>query len=200
MAGKPDKPDNIVVPPFPRPTWEADKVAGSLVALYEWATVHTLAAVHWYLGKKRSKARASRWLRLAAILLVTAGGGFPVLVTTFGSDDSLLGVGYILLAAAAGCLAIDRFFGISTAWMRYLTTELTLQRELQRFQVEWAKLSARCGPTLSIAEITEHLNLLGAYVDRVSDEMAAETKAWVEEFRGSLTELSNHATSRSTPP
>ena len=193
MAGKPD---NIVVPPFPRPSWETDRATGSLVALYDWATAHTLTAVGWYLAKKSGKARASRWLRLAAILLVTAGGGFPVLVTTFGRDDSMLGVGYILLAAAAGCVAVDRFFGISTAWMRYLTTELALQRELQRFHLEWATLSATCGPRLDQDEIAAHLALLTKFVDRVSAEMAAETKAWVDEFRGSLTELSNHATAR----
>lgn len=200
MASKPgNKPGNVVVAPFPRPSWEPDRAADSLVALYEWACAHTLTAVHWYLHKKSVKAKASRRLRLAAIVLVTAGGAFPVLVSTFNQDDALLGVGYLLLGAAAGCVAIDRFFGISTGWMRYLSTELTLQRELQRFHVDWAKLSARVGPTLSAVEIDAHLTLLGDFVDRVSEEMAAETKAWVEEFRGNLTELTT-AAARPAPP
>lgn len=193
------KPGNIVVPPFPRPSWEPERAAASLAELYDWACNHTIEAVHWYLGKKAIKAKASRRLRLAAILLVTAGGGFPVVVTTFDRSNALLGVGYLLLGAAAGCVAVDRFFGISTGWMRYLTTELALQRELQRFHVDWAKLSARAGTTLSAAEIEAHLTLLGEFVERVSDEMAAETKAWVDEFRGSLTELSNTAAARPSP-
>jgi hypothetical protein len=191
------KPVNIVVPPFPRQSWQPDQAATALAELYDWACTHTTAAIDWYLEKKAVKARGSRWLRLAAILLVTAGGSFPVLVSTFG-NDSLLGIGYLFLAGAAGCVAVDRFFGISTAWMRYLTTELTLQRELQRFHVEWSKLSARCGSLLTADEVEAHLTLLGTFVDRVSEEMEAETRAWVEEFRGSLTELTSTATARTT--
>lgn len=191
---------NVLVAPFPQLSWEPDLAAASLADLYRWACSHALAAIQWYLDKKASNARASRSLRLAAILLVTAGGALPVLVTTFDQDTALFGLGYLLLGAAAGCVAVDRFFGISTAWMRYLTTEVTLQRELQRFQVAWARLSVRCAPVPSATEIDEHLALLGAFVDRVSEEMAAETKAWVEEFRGSLAELNQTATPRPAVP
>ncbi|HEY0640615.1 MAG TPA: SLATT domain-containing protein [Pseudonocardiaceae bacterium] len=196
MAGRQE---NIVAPRFPRPSWDPAAARDELAALYDWAEAHTTSAVTWYLDKKRGKARLSRWLRLGAIVFFTVGGGFPVVVSSFGASNNLLGVGYLFLAAAAGCLAIDRFFGVSTAWMRYLTTELALQRALQRFQLEWAALSA--APVVEGGvDVSGHLELLTAFVDEVAHEMASETAAWVEEFRGNLTELSTHTTARGPQP
>lgn len=52
-------------------------------------------------------------------------------------QESLGHFGYIFLALAAGCVAMDKFFGFSSNWMRFMTTSLALQRHLAEFEMDW---------------------------------------------------------------
>jgi hypothetical protein len=43
-------------------------------------------------------------------------------------------LGYVMLALAAACVGFDHFFGLSTGWMRFMVTEMSLQQVLAEFQ------------------------------------------------------------------
>lgn len=43
----------------------------------------------------------------------------------------------IVLGIAAGLVMLDRFFGFSTAWVRYISTELHLRQILDEFRLDW---------------------------------------------------------------
>jgi hypothetical protein len=51
--------------------------------------------------------------------------------------------GYVLPALAAACIGFDRFFGISSGWMRSMTTAQALERRLEQLQHDWAAECAR---------------------------------------------------------
>ena len=131
---------------FPELTWDGDDaVRGPLLHLYRYATFVGEDAISWYFRKKRWKARIGRLLRFLAIFLTTAGGLLPFVVASglFNDTDDRFKwsqLGYILLALAGGCVLLDKFFGFSSAWVRYVTTALALQRHLARFQFDWATL------------------------------------------------------------
>jgi hypothetical protein len=42
----------------------------------------------------------------------------------------------VLLALAAACIGFDRFFGISSGWMRSMTTAQALERRLEQLQYD----------------------------------------------------------------
>jgi len=46
--------------------------------------------------------------------------------------------GYILIALGGDLFLFDRYFGFSTSWMRYMTAQMALQRNLEKFQLSWA--------------------------------------------------------------
>ena len=111
--------------PFPTVAMEQwHDTESALAKLYRYAEGRAIEATDWYLQDKRGKRIWSRGLRLLAILLVTAGALQPLLDAA-APGPSRTAWGYVLLALAAACIGLDRFFGLSSGWMRSMTTSRT---------------------------------------------------------------------------
>ena len=109
---------------LPAIEWE-DGLAG-LRDLYGWVEQFAGETIDWYMSEKKRKARWSRSLRALAAILATLGGAIPVAALAAGKP--VYGNwGFVLLALAAGTLAYDRFFGYSSAWLRYMATAINLR-------------------------------------------------------------------------
>jgi SMODS and SLOG-associating 2TM effector domain 2 len=108
--------------PFPTAAMDQWHDTGAaLTQLSRHAEGRAIEAIDWYLQDKRGKRIWSRGLRLLVILLVTAGGLQPLLDAA-APGPSRTAWGYVLLAQAAACIGFDRFFGVSSGWMRAMTT------------------------------------------------------------------------------
>jgi hypothetical protein len=153
------------------------------------------------------RAWLSQALRLGAIFFVTMGGLVPLLrAAQIWPLDGATGktpyvdlgqVGYVSFAAAAGCIALDRFFGLSTSWMRYITTAFAIQRLLAEFQLEWAVLQVKLSGRQPTREQAEQMLLkLKAFRSEVLELVERETQSWVSEFQTNLAELYRMSRSR----
>jgi hypothetical protein len=173
---------------FPELAWgEADQLA-SLETVYHWVEGEAIRAASWYLHEKKAKSRWSRALRVAAILFATAGAGLPFIAANNGVVD--FEWGYVLLALAAGAVAMDRYFGFSTAWMRYITAEQAIQRRLQELQFYWVSTQIARGDRVPSAhEVAAELDKLAAAAAAIGEEVRTETMAWAEEFQTNIGEL-----------
>jgi hypothetical protein len=114
----------------------------SINMIYQYAEAKSTQTINWYLGHKKQKAVCSRVLRFGAIVLTTLGGIAPV-VSSIGwlgpRPNEIMGkAGYLLLATAAACVGLDKFFGISSGWMRYISAALSLQKAQSEFRLDWA--------------------------------------------------------------
>ena len=159
-----------------------------------------LAAIDWYLKRKAAKSWISTSLRLGAILFTALGGLFPILagieqlpqwLQWLGKDPSQYG--YIALALAATCLGLDHFFGFSTAWMRFMTTQFALQKALAEFQIDWIMLLKEREKNPDPAQEKKMLERLKAFRLQVLSEIEKETLTWVEEFKSNLKQLEEQA-------
>lgn len=161
----------------------------ALTTLYRHAEDKALQAIDWYLRDKRSKKLSSRVLRAVAIILAAAGGVQP-LVSIARPGQGNAGWGYVLLALAAACIGFDRFFGLSSGWMRAISTAQAIQSSLERFQFEWA---ATCACTAMLParpeQVLDRLQLLRAFSEQLLDLVRGETAEWVVEFQSSLSSL-----------
>jgi hypothetical protein len=169
--------------------------------LREWAEQQAEDAIAWYLRDKKLKRSASKLIRAMAVALAVAGGIAPLQTAVTGGHATSLG--YVLLAVAAGCMAFDYFFGLSSGWMRDITALQAMQRELTRFRLAWAAahlLPAESPPANTegqdvkvrqIALISELATAVGEIVDK-------ETSDWLTEFRSSLRRLNEQADVRRT--
>jgi SMODS and SLOG-associating 2TM effector domain 2 len=176
--------------PFPDQAlhqWQDPEAA--LALLYRHAEARAIDAVDWYLEDKRGKRAWSRALRVVAILLVIAGGLQPVLdAAAVGRGEPAWG--YVLLALAAACVGFDRFFGLSSGWMRTMTTAQALRRRLELLQYDWAVECAKAATrTVDGKQILTRVALLRAFADDAAALMQQETSEWVSEFQSNLVQV-----------
>lgn len=171
--------------PFPIVTAERWKQPEAVLAeFYNNAQARAIDACEWYLIDRRGKKTASRLLRGLALLLAAGGGLIPLANVTTG--QSVSGWGYLLLAGAGVCFGFDRFLGLSTGWMRDMTTAQRIQRRLQLFQFDWTAMDATRAADGTAVAVEPYLALLRDFVMDLSDLMIEETGEWVSEFQSGL--------------
>ncbi|CAM5439036.1 hypothetical protein SBADM41S_01996 [Streptomyces badius] len=87
---------------------------------------------------------------------MVAGAALPLLDLT-GTLSGSAGWGYLSLLLGAACMACDRYFGLTSGWIRNLATAQAVQRRLQVLQFDWASECVRemLGPTEGTASEAE---------------------------------------------
>src|SRR5438067_1848615 len=135
--------------PLSNLSWKDPDVESSLAELRRYVESEAQRQISWYDGKKTRKAQVSMVLRFVAILLFVLGGLVPIIKATllpeviaklpfdFGQ------AGYLLIGVAAGCVGLDRYFGYSTGWIRYITTAMAIEKSLESYRMEWARNIAK---------------------------------------------------------
>ncbi|MCX3060777.1 SLATT domain-containing protein [Streptomyces beihaiensis] len=173
---------------FPLGDWA--EPAERLDELYRWVEQGALRTAAWYLADRVWKRRAARALRAGAALGALCGGLLPLLDLTGVAGAGGRGLapwGYLALLVAVGCAGADRYFGLTSGWIRDVATAQAVQRRLQVLQFDWASESVRevLGPAEGTAsEAAERcLGVLRRFTDDVTELVRAETADWMVEFR-----------------
>jgi hypothetical protein len=149
--------------------------------LYEAIRDHYQTAITWYLVEKERKGRLSKLLRLFTVALAVVGGAVPLTAAILPWLNA--SAGYVLLALAGGLQLLDRYFGYSSGWTRYMGSAVELNAQLLMFQVEYAKMS-----TLLDSEC-DRWAMLHRYAQRLADILSNETATWSTEFIENSREL-----------
>ncbi|MFI5528834.1 SLATT domain-containing protein [Kitasatospora sp. NPDC051853] len=175
---------------FPLGDW--GEPAERLEELYRWSEERAVEAIDWYRRDRVWKRRWARLLRFGAAGFAVAGVTAP-LVSMTGAFSFHASWGYVGLALSAACVGLDRAFGLTSGWMRDVSTAQALQRRLETFQFDWASECVRevLGPTEGTAgEAAERcLGVLRRFCEDVSDVVRSETSEWMLEFRAGMTQL-----------
>jgi hypothetical protein len=165
------------------------------------AAARATDAIQWYLVSKRSKSRWARILRVAAIVGVAAAGVIPVivlLVPESGAKPAFNAAwASVAIAGSAFCVALDRFFGFSTAWIRYITTEMQIQQLLHAFQYDWQLDRAGwSGGDATRDQYLQTLTRCKAFVQQIDQLVQQETNLWVVEFQDVLKQVDDASRAR----
>ena len=184
-------------------SWNESDIHASLAALCEYVEAGAQKQIDWYHAKRKVKASISTTLRFVAILLFVLGGLVPIVKATLTPETiRRIGfdfgqTGYLLLAVAAGCVAMDRFFGYSSGWIRYTTTALALEKSLDEFRLEWARHTARLrGGQPDASELDRLIRTCETFSLAIRAQSEQETKAWVIEFESNLSQLERELESK----
>ncbi|MEW2548628.1 SLATT domain-containing protein [Streptomyces sp. NPDC047002] len=177
----------LVGGPFPAGDW--GEPAERLDELYRWVEAGALHTVRWYLADRVRRRFAARALRGGTALGAITGAALPLLDLA-GKVPGAGAWGCLALLVGAACLACDRYFGVTSGWMRHVATAQAVQRRLQTLQFDWAAESVReaLGPTEGTAsEAAERcLGVLRRFCEDVTELVRAETADWMVEFRGGV--------------
>ncbi|MEV5726689.1 MULTISPECIES: SLATT domain-containing protein [Streptomyces] len=194
------RPGDLTGRPFPLGDWA--EPAQRLDELYRWVERGALDTAAWYLADRVWKRRGARALRTGAATGAVAGASLPLLDLT-GVTDGVALWGYLALMLAVACVAADRFFGVTSGWIRDVATAQAVQRRLQALQFDWASESVRevLGPAEGTAsEAAERcLGVLRRFCEDVTELVRTETADWMVEFRTGSAPLGLQAAVASGP-
>jgi low affinity Fe/Cu permease len=177
--------------------WRPEHALQSLDVIYQHVVGVASQAINWYLTARRPKRRWAQRFRVGAIIMVAVAGVLPVLSQIFAAGSSVKiqpAWATVALAIAVALVALDRFFGFSSAWARYMATGQAISAALNQFSLDWQQSSSKLPVNgLSQESIDHFLNLAKTLVKTTDDLVHAETLEWVKEFRETLTEIERSA-------
>jgi hypothetical protein len=173
--------------------WDDENIVSSLEKLIERAISHADQAIVWYLRSKKAKRIGARLFRLGAILFIAAAGILPILQQIFtneGKPPFSPAWASVLLSIAVLFVAIDRFFGFSTAWMRYITAELQIRQARESFELDWLSAHASFrGNTPTPEQVSAVIGMAKVFTDQLNTLISSETQKWVAEFQETLKQI-----------
>lgn len=181
----------------PQPTWSPDKLVDSIKKLAEDVENNVVGASDWYLAKRKAVSRGARWSRVLAIAFVTLGGLAPLIWATFDIKITSFptvtgtGIGYLCLALAAAAVALDRYAGFSSSWMRRITTAQALKRLVVEFRVQWPPLLAdvEAKKDVTSADVKPLFERIAKLAGDAEDLIKEETRLWKVEFESAFAQL-----------
>jgi hypothetical protein len=177
--------------------WRPEHAGQSLDVIYQHVVSVASQAINWYLTARRPKRRWAQRLRVGAIIMVAVAGVLPVLSQIFASGNSVKlppAWAAVALAIAVALVALDRFFGFSSAWARYMATGQAISAALNQFRLDWQQYTSKLPADGLTQESIDHfLDLAKTLVKKTDDLVQAETLQWVKEFRETLTEIERSA-------
>lgn len=136
----------------------------------------------WYRDKKKSKRRMSILSRAVAVALATVGGIVPILNPIIPSID--VRFGYLFLVFAAAFALLDRVFGWSRNWSRYMISATQIEARAELYRVRSLALISCENPNKK--EIYRESE---EFTSAISEIIALETGNWDKELVMAIAEV-----------
>jgi hypothetical protein len=128
--------------------WSPGQINDSLQALQEIIRSDAEGVIGWYLRSKRAKRFWARLLRVSTIIAGAAAGITPIVSQIYTIDGKPCfppAWASVWLALSATLALLDRYFGLSSGWMRYIAAELEVSQLTSEFQLNWETVKAKLG-------------------------------------------------------
>jgi len=165
----------------------------SLQKSYTIVLEQAKGASAWYMSNIKTKRKWSKRIRFWSILLFSLGGLVPLInaiILENKGDWQILNLGYIAIALAGTLLLFDRFFGLSSGWIRYITTEMEISKKIKEFELRWKiETYGKDLDNVPTEEAKELLRVLLDFMNLIEGIVKEETSAWSTDFQSSMAEL-----------
>lgn len=180
------------------PDWDPARPEESLAQIHLYVIKEAANSAGWYLRYKGSKAFWSRIIRFCVWALAAVGGLLPVLAMVLKDHvHSNIHLGLtnglwasLLLGVAAALLGLDKGFGFSSGWARYILTATNIRKALEEFRLDWAALKAKAGTPLKTADqVAPLIERAKQFRSEVEGLVLQETKDWVTEFQSTMQQM-----------
>ncbi len=175
-----------------------DDKPAALRKVGEVAQAYADNAIEYYRARVGVKRHGARWIRIGALVFGTLAGliplALPIFITVVKPDfeghlKDLLPLSALCAGISAAFIAFDKLFGLSSAYMRFISAELDLRAKRNAFSVAWAKECIHAGANPTTDQVLACVDVLAAFLASIDGVVRDETQAWVGEFRGALSEL-----------
>jgi len=164
----------------------------AISAIYSHARGISKAACDWYWASIRRKRVFALSIICATLVLLVLGTLLPILAGLGDKPDIRLRytqLGVAALACAGLLQVADRVFGLSSGWLRYMTTVTAMENRTRRFELEWAGYIIEKNGSIAAGDIKPMFDLAKLFEDDVANLQADETAKWATEFSGGVAVL-----------
>ena len=168
--------------------WDKHSAAASLSILFAAVDDLAEAEIHYYYRRRRVRAWISGATRIGAWALGTVGLLLPLVAGTGAPLFEGWGqYGYAFLAGAASCLAANSLFGGTEGHIRFVSTQLELERLTTTSRIGWCGYLA--GPHEGNDGCAEGFTLIQGYANALHATIIAETGHWGEALLAELSKF-----------
>jgi conflict system pore-forming effector with SLATT domain len=184
------------------PNWDPAQPERSLTEIHLYVLEEAVNSTKWYWQHKGAKALGSQIIRFAVWALATLGGLLPIgavvlkgyfqnLALTKGTHLDLTNGLWasLLLGLAAGLLGLDKGFGFSSGWARYVLAGTNIRKSLEDFRLDWAALRLKAGTSLTDETVSPLIARAKLFRAEVEGLVLQETKDWVTEFQSTMAQM-----------
>jgi SMODS and SLOG-associating 2TM effector domain 2 len=184
---RPVEPDALV--------WDSNDPTASLKKIGDAVEAEAETAYEWYWKQKRWKRIPSQWIQFLAVTLTAVAGLAPVVVQVWKNFKGITlvsdtgPVASLCVGIAAALLGIDKAFGYSTGWVRYVMAATSITRLLQEFRMDWVALKAAASVPVSAEQQTAMLQRAKMFIGALQDIVTQETKDWMTEFQSNMAQM-----------
>jgi conflict system pore-forming effector with SLATT domain len=133
-------PEDLTPNEFPKLAWQPGALAKPLDLLFDCVVKEASNSIEWYKIKRKPKQIGGQILRVGAIIVAAVAGLVPVVGEIFqdnGKPRIAPGWATVALAIAGLLVLLDRFWGFTSAWVRFMLSEQELGDALRKFQFDW---------------------------------------------------------------
>ena len=174
------------------PTWDPAQAEVSLTKIYEYVLDEATKSTKWYWKNKGSKALGSQVIRFSVWALAAVGGLLPIIGTLAKDTFPNLANGLwasLLLGIAAALLGLDKGFGFSSGWARYVLTATNIRKSVEEFRLDWTALRAKAGTPLTADGVAPMIERAKQFRSDIEGLVLQETKDWVTEFQSTMQQM-----------
>ena len=169
--------------------WDPQTTPQQVKELYRTVLALVDDKIRWYHRWRRSRGRLAKTIRVIAVMLMAFSTLMPYGAAVDPKNATVyLSVGYCLVGLGAGLLLIDRFYGLSNSWVRFVLTGMDLENMRNAFVEHWQILFVNSLP-LTKKSFGNLVNALLAFQESFHGVVKAETETWAREFQQNMKDL-----------
>lgn len=174
-----------------KPAIDWAKPKETLISIKKYIIESAESELYWYSCARFKNGFFTRSLRFIALILFGTGLVIPLLkleIKVIGLEINALG--YLCLAIAGLILLFDKYFGVSSGFVRFYVAEEDIKKSINYFELAWeiemAKSENSNYTTESVINTLDTARILQLDISNI---IQAETKAWASEFQSQIIEL-----------
>ncbi|HXK02776.1 MAG TPA: SLATT domain-containing protein [Verrucomicrobiae bacterium] len=177
--------------------WDDNDVVASLRAVRKNAEDEGQKAINWYWRKKPWKSNPSQAIRFSALILTAAAGIVPVIVQVVKSVSPFAipptfdsgSVATLCVGIAAALIGLDKAFGYSSGWTRYVLTATNMTKLMHEFRMDWVAMVAASAAPPTLEEQAKLIQRAKDFVSEIQGMVLQETKDWATEFQSNMAQM-----------
>ncbi|HXB75206.1 MAG TPA: SLATT domain-containing protein [Candidatus Acidoferrales bacterium] len=197
----PDNPPTVADADIrPRPTvevmWVNTDPVQSLREVRKAVEEEAQKAIGWYWTNKRWKCNLSRAIQFFALALTAVAGIASIVVQvlrnsgvsippTFDSGP----IASLCVGLAASLIGLDKAFGFSSGWTRYVLTATSMTKLLHEFRMDWVALIAVAKDPPGPEQQAVLIQRAKDFVSTIQSMVLQETKDWAIEFQSNMAQM-----------